>query len=141
SCPNGWLTYEGSRSCYRLGGTSKKWIEARKACFAMGGDLVKIDSAQENNYVALLALAIPKNNNYLWIGLVADKNHKFMWIDGTYLSGQYSNWRSGEPNNDGGVENCGHLYLDSMTWNDDTCVQKSPPLSYICEKEKPKHFN
>jgi hypothetical protein len=39
----------------------------------MGGDLVKIDSAQENNYVGLLARTIPKHNGGLWIGLVGGK--------------------------------------------------------------------
>lgn len=46
-----------------------KWQDARKACLTIGGDLVKIDSLRENNYVFNLARTYAYKSVYMWIGL------------------------------------------------------------------------
>ncbi|XP_031563413.1 macrophage mannose receptor 1-like [Actinia tenebrosa] len=135
SCPQGWTTYKESSYCYRVGNKpTTKWKTARKACLSMGGDLVKIRSAQENRYVALLARTYSSSSSYMWLGIVGDSSNVFTWVDGSALSGQYSNWASGEPNRK--AEDCGMMYLSSMKWNDATCVNAHSML-YVCEKEKP----
>ena len=45
----------------------------------------------------------------------------------------YTNWRSGEPNNYGGNENCVLYRKNHGTWNDIACSTK---LQAICEKGK-----
>ena len=68
----------------------------------------------------------------LWIGANdLSKEGKWTWIsDHSALA--YSYWRTGEPNNSRGVEDCGQLYKqESGTWNDAECSQRH---GYICEK-------
>jgi len=43
---------------------------------------------------------------------------------------EYTNWRSGEPNNTGKDENCVSIYSNHL-WNDYAC---SKLFHYICEK-------
>lgn len=43
-CPSGWVFH---RKCYHISYTARNWTEARKACQAMGADLVTIESKDE----------------------------------------------------------------------------------------------
>jgi hypothetical protein len=72
------------------------------------------------------------NDYALWIGANdLRKEGKWTWIsDHSTLA--YSYWRTGEPSNSRGVEDCGQLYKqESGTWNDAECSQRH---GYICEK-------
>ena len=66
---------------------------ARDSCLNKGGELVKISSEEENNFVKDMA-----NSEETWIGLreVADGN--FRWTDGSGLSFSKLNYESTEPN-------------------------------------------
>ncbi|XP_031551498.1 perlucin-like protein [Actinia tenebrosa] len=138
-CHHGWVTYEGSSSCYKVPPhPTNNWYEARKTCLSMGSDLVKITSTQENNYVAMLVHTYFPSTNYMWIGFLADAKRKFTCVDGTPLIGQYSNWASGEPSTKG--EDCGSIFLTKihdMKWNDLSCLWTTK-IGYVCEKERPK---
>jgi hypothetical protein len=72
------------------------------------------------------------NGNALWIGANDLREEgEWTWIsDHSTLA--YSYWMTGEPNNDRGVEHCGHLYKEnSFSWNDAPCSERH---EYICEK-------
>ena len=70
-------------------------------------------------------------------------NDAFQWIDGTLLSSGsgYSNWRSGEPNNQGGPpsgEDCVTMGFQSFfepayNWIDGSCADSLLGNRYICE--------
>ena len=63
-----------------------------------------------------------------WIGLVRHKDGNFYTIKKVKPS--YTYWYSGEPNNIGGNENCGHMFTNSAgRWNDITC---SSNYHFIC---------
>ncbi len=49
---------------------------------------------------------------------------------GTLQNGQYANWRTGEPNDTGGAEDFGHMWVSDGTWNDWTSAVS---MSYIVE--------
>ncbi|KXJ19236.1 Snaclec coagulation factor X-activating enzyme light chain 1 [Exaiptasia diaphana] len=76
-CPNDWVSYKGSPSCYKVPRRlTNSWFDARKSCIAMGSDLVKISSDQENDFVALLAHSYFPVTTHLiyqaaWIGLIS----------------------------------------------------------------------
>ena len=93
---------------------------ARQECQGMNADLLIINSAEENTFIADLLKA--KGVKWGWIGLQRNtKDSTFYWIDGTPI--EYDAWRSGEPNNDDGNENC--AYIDVVAsyggWNDIPC--------------------
>ncbi|XP_031571012.1 perlucin-like protein [Actinia tenebrosa] len=136
-CPAGWTTYASSTSCYRFVNSAvTKWKDARKACLAMGSDLVKIESLRENIYVFNLARSYAYKSVYMWIGLHKDVNKNFVWVDGSTMSGQYTRWHSGKPNNGDAQEDCVHLYLaNGGYWNDIRCNYPNKGV-YMCEKSK-----
>ena len=69
------------------------FTETPDSCRKEGGELVKISSEEENNFVKDMA-----NSEKTWIGLreVADGN--FRWTDGSGLSFSKLNYESTEPN-------------------------------------------
>uniref|UniRef100_A0A8B9LWW0 C-type lectin domain-containing protein n=1 Tax=Astyanax mexicanus TaxID=7994 RepID=A0A8B9LWW0_ASTMX len=107
---NGWEQY-GS-NCYKLNSQLRKsWIAARTDCVMEGGDLVSIQSADEQQYVISRLDHSPLD---MWID--------YLWSDGSALS--HTNWGPGEPNDHAGRENCVELVTTqngSSYWNDIFC--------------------
>ncbi|XP_066508690.1 CD209 antigen-like protein E [Hoplias malabaricus] len=122
-----WLTH-GSSFYYRLERT-KNWNESRQECQKKGGDLLIINSKEEQEFI---------NNQSInaWIGLTdKEKEGEWKWVDGSALTTGY--WRSGEPNNANGVEHCAVFLVFPPalnSWNDINCMQ---PSDCICESTKP----
>jgi hypothetical protein len=55
------------------------------------------------------------------------------WVgtgSGTLQNGQYANWRASEPNDTGGTEDFGHMWVADGTWNDWT---SSETMAYVIE--------
>jgi hypothetical protein len=72
------------------------------------------------------------NDYALWIGANdLKKEGKWAWVSDRSTIG-YSHWTTGEPNDHGGNEDCGHFIRgSSFHWNDTPC---SESFGYICEK-------
>ncbi|MBC7771879.1 MAG: hypothetical protein H7210_05250 [Pyrinomonadaceae bacterium] len=93
---------------YLLSGSS--WTQAEAAAIALGGHLVSVNDAAENEFV---------RSNFAsescWLGL-SDQTVEgtFRWADQSTVS--YTNWYPFEPNNDGN-EDFVHMYPDG-SWND-----------------------
>jgi hypothetical protein len=109
--------------------TVQPWVAHRAACQALGGDLASIHSAAENAAV----LAVIPQSAAPWIGATdAVSEGTWRWSDGTPWD--YSNWAPGEPNDEGGNEDCALLYA-SGAWNDGQC-----PVSdrgAVCRRPSP----
>ncbi|MEK6703219.1 MAG: lectin-like protein [Planctomycetota bacterium] len=72
------------------------WTECEAQAVAMGGHMVTIDDAAENQWV--LATFGPHAQGLLWIGLRANAPlGSWSWASGS--SAPYRNWANGEPNN------------------------------------------
>ena len=139
ACSTGWVQH--GKSCYIvIDIPTKEWSAARRNCLKFGGDLAKITSNDENQFVYNLI----GNQTYttwwgVWIGLHRKKDNKFYWTDGTLLTG-YNKWKAGEPNNPS-TEKCSHLYGKSSSWrgkwNDIPCTinwrNVRPPV-ILCQK-------
>lgn len=122
----------GDSTYYRFA-SNKTWSAAKADCEAMGGRLaVPMDSAGNS------AIRGTNGGSNLWIGVSqqsGQSNPGAGWIDVENKSVAYSAWRSGEPNDyptagEQGQEDCGMLYANDGTWNDDPCGNSR---HYVCE--------
>ena len=74
--------------------TANTWTASQAEAMALGGNLVTIDNAGENDWVFDTFSGGERN---LWIGLNdGDLNNVFAWADGSPVV--YSNWDAGQPN-------------------------------------------
>jgi len=119
------------------------WYNARAKCEALGTQLVKIESAEENDF--LKSTYLNTSGVTFWIGLTDQMQEgEWIWTDGSPL-GAYVNWDE-DPNNLGGNQHCVHIlrgpfsigeyrfYDDKLGWNDLEC---DFTLGYICEAFSP----
>ncbi|MFM7440503.1 MAG: Calx-beta domain-containing protein, partial [Snowella sp.] len=93
--------------------TATTWTDAQAQAQSMGGNLVTINDATENQF-----LVNTFGGEWFWIGYTDQAEEGlWQWISGE--SSSYTNWWIGEPNNaygdeDYAVTNWGHLGI----WND-----------------------
>ena len=98
--------YNG-HSYYRSNG-SMTWTNARQACINMGGHLVTITSAAENNFVFN---TWPSG----WIGFTDEAvEGQWRWVTGELVT--YTNWNGGEPNNANNEDYA--QFVNGGRWND-----------------------
>uniref|UniRef100_A0A3Q2QPP5 C-type lectin domain-containing protein n=1 Tax=Fundulus heteroclitus TaxID=8078 RepID=A0A3Q2QPP5_FUNHE len=110
-CGAGWELHGGT--CYKFSTRKSSWNESRDSCKDLGGDLVKIDSREEQDNL----------EDMFWIGLTDSKEEgRWLWVDGSPLS-----HKSSQPDNkskDGAAE-------ADCSWFDISC---NYPQKSICEK-------
>ena len=88
--------------------SSMTWTAARQACANMGGYLVTITSAAENNFVFN---TWPSG----WIGFTDEAvEGQWRWVTGEPVT--YTNWNGGEPNNAGNEDYA--QFVGGGNWND-----------------------
>ena len=109
--------------------------EAKEYCESLGGHLVTITSAEEQEFIENTVLVSPAKG-YYWLGGIKDAEGNWKWV--TDEEWNYTNWSGGEPNNSGGREKCLHLYSSTKKWNDlasDTSVYRVANFGILCEWE------
>ncbi|MDX1930867.1 MAG: VCBS domain-containing protein [Pirellulaceae bacterium] len=142
------LSYDaGTGKFYRAVNSNVNWSSALTAATSASingvtGELVTIGSSYENDLVWSLARSI---NNNVWLGAtdsVTEGTWRWyngtspsttFWVGaaaGTLQSGQYANWRASEPNDTGGAEDFGHMWVVDGTWNDWT---SGVTMGYVVE--------
>uniref|UniRef100_A0A3P9BQ44 C-type lectin domain-containing protein n=1 Tax=Maylandia zebra TaxID=106582 RepID=A0A3P9BQ44_9CICH len=76
-CEDGWEKHKGK--CYYFS-ISSSWNKSRTECITKGGDLVKIDSSEEQ-------ILLQKKNGKFWIGLTDSAvEGRWLWVDGSPLN-------------------------------------------------------
>lgn len=120
-CRLSWEYFQGS--CYLFTNHQRTWPDAMKYCRDQGGDLLKVTSGEENNFVK-------RSGKRWWLALRRDTIQKgiFKWSDDTLPTVTF--WGPSEPNNNGNQEECGEV-LDSGVWNDIPCHAN---MYTACEK-------
>ena len=110
--------------------SSDTWINSEAEAVALGGHLVTINDAAENQWVVDTFANVGGVIRPLWIGLTdREEEGTFRWVSGEAFG--YANWNvaSGEPNNSGGSgyeedfayiiqENSGNPTVFPTFWND-----------------------
>nr|XP_026695775.1 macrophage mannose receptor 1-like [Ciona intestinalis] len=127
---------------YYIGTGYANYQAAVSACTSMNATLARIKTKQVQDFVLEKIKLFNQASGYYYIGLtrIDASSTGFQWNDGTVVTSGYTNWRSGEPNNWGGNENCVVLYYtfiykDRDKWNDAPC---SWTERYICERRVEK---
>jgi hypothetical protein len=113
---------------YRAYEEAGSWHQAKARCESMGGYLVCIESADEQNFIAILA-----DGRYLSLGATDEKEEDvWVWVNGAPFNPTF--WMSGQPNNYGGDENYLATY-DGGEWVDVAAEGGGfwMPTGFICE--------
>ena len=131
TCSPLFITSTGDSDYYYYPGNEMVWSEAQTYAEQYGGNLVSINSQEENDFIT------SKTNWKVWIGLTdSDVEGIWKWSDGSDYD--FSNWKSGEPNNSGNGIPCrpfGEDYVEidnTGYWND------TP--EYHCDERKTRPF-
>lgn len=93
------------------------WLAAEATAVALGGHLVTINDAEENEWIRTEFGTYGGVNRRTWIGYndVAIEG-QFEWSSGEAAT--FSNWNAGEPNNAGAGEHYAEFFGDVGLWND-----------------------
>lgn len=126
--PDGSVEFNGHYYYIYNEDTITDWNAAKAFCDAQGGYLATITSAEENAF--LYSYITGAGYSSVMFGLTdQEQADDWHWVTGEEFS--YQNWRSGEPNHQGGYEHYGMYYERNTdgTWNDGS-GQGGP---FICE--------
>jgi len=103
-----WHHYYASKGTWQ-------WTQARLLSLDQGGHMVTIADASEDSLVREIAVATAPQT--VAIGLT-DEAQEGIWVWVTGEPFTYIHWMSGEPNNSGGNEDYGMLFVSTAAWND-----------------------
>src|SRR5579862_4024442 len=109
---------------YSYFNTATNWAAANNNCSALGGHLVSITSAAENQFVYNLGGLTPA-----WIGFTDSVTEgTFLWVNGDAVT--YTNWQAGYPNGGVAANDAQFSATGSGTWVD---AAGTASLPYVCE--------
>ncbi|KAL3059471.1 hypothetical protein OYC64_014138 [Pagothenia borchgrevinki] len=139
-CPDGWEPHGGK--CYYFSINEATWTRSRAACRRTGGDLVKIESTEEQESLEQKVRGeMTEEEDKFWIGLTdSETEGTWLWTDGSPLDSGLTFWFKGEPDNFKGIdtmgEDCARMgerggATDLKCWFDQSCED---PHKSICEK-------
>uniref|UniRef100_UPI003AB09ACE immune-related, lectin-like receptor 4 n=1 Tax=Centroberyx gerrardi TaxID=166262 RepID=UPI003AB09ACE len=147
-CEEDWEPHRGM--CYHFYNKKLTWNESRQNCKKKGGDLVKIDSEDEQRFLELtLRKKMATDEDKFWIGLTDSKKESdWLWVDDTRLemsslsfwsgteeTNEPDNWTDNGNNPEG--EDCVRMgekggAKNLKCWFDKSC---EVPHKSICEKQ------
>uniref|UniRef100_A0A3P8QSN0 C-type lectin domain-containing protein n=1 Tax=Astatotilapia calliptera TaxID=8154 RepID=A0A3P8QSN0_ASTCA len=136
-CEDDWKEHGGN--CYYFSTNSSSWNESRTVCKTKGGDLVKIDSEEEQNFLRKnVQQKMEIHDIPFWIGLTdLAEEGRWLWCD---RSTPLTFWRFFEPDDwkgkDPDGEDCGRM--GPLYWYDNSCKRSHRS---ICEKSISPCFN
>lgn len=128
-------TTDGHR--YEIINTRVTWEQAKDYCLERGGHLATVTSPDE--YQMIVNLANKSERKVLWLGAVKGADQSFKWVTGESVT--YTNWLAGEPNNEGGNENCLVMFDVQGGWvwadvpNDLSPYYGADKVGFVCEYE------
>ncbi|XP_065327734.1 hepatic lectin-like [Pelmatolapia mariae] len=98
-CEEGWELHGGK--CYYFSISKSSWNKSRDECRAKGGDLVKIDSREEQTFLhRRLTDVMTEAEDKFWIGLTDSAvEGRWVWVDGSPLDQSLQFWSGKEPDN------------------------------------------
>ncbi|XP_039461104.1 C-type lectin domain family 5 member A-like [Oreochromis aureus] len=91
-CEDGWKQHGGK--CYFFSTSKSSWNESSTECITKGGDLVKIDSSEEQSFLRIaIQQKIKSYDDLFWIGLTDSAvEGRWLWVDGSPLNESLTFW-------------------------------------------------
>uniref|UniRef100_A0A669F8B6 C-type lectin domain-containing protein n=1 Tax=Oreochromis niloticus TaxID=8128 RepID=A0A669F8B6_ORENI len=88
-CEGGWELH--GEKCYYFSNNKSSWNQSRDECRAKGGDLVKIDSREEQTFLERrLRDVMTEDEDKFWIGLTDSAvDGRWVWADGSSLNERF----------------------------------------------------
>ncbi|KAF0025869.1 hypothetical protein F2P81_022750 [Scophthalmus maximus] len=142
-CHNSWKQFESK--CYYFSARTLTWSSSRAWCRTQGGDLLIVDSEQEQRFIFDSSSSVESSGARLWIGLTDEEQEgDWRWVDGGRVTSDVQYWlnRPGvgtEPDDwkldDPQGEDCGHIDTTEKalkSWMDGSC---KIAYRWICEKD------
>ncbi|MEQ2219380.1 hypothetical protein XENOCAPTIV_016887 [Xenoophorus captivus] len=134
-----WEKYGGY--LYYFSNNTSSWNEGQRFCKDLGGDMVKIDSSEEQLFLEIkLRDLMEEPEDKFWIGLTDSREEgRWLWVDGSPLDESLIFWSNLEPDSrskDGATEaDCVKMGKkqgadDLKSWFDISC---NYPQKSICE--------
>jgi len=103
--------YQGNYYLFSIAGT---WVAAQADAVSVGGNLVTINDAAENQWLTANFRGLAN----LWLGLTDQSiEGSFAWINGETTTATYRNWLAGQPTNITGLEDFASLAIASGLWS------------------------
>ncbi|KAM6134402.1 LOW QUALITY PROTEIN: macrophage mannose receptor 1-like [Pterocles gutturalis] len=137
TCAEGWDGASWADSCFgffvREGNLKKSWFEAEEFCREIGGNLVTINTREDQILLWQLTSDKGLHTQGFWIGLfLLNPDERFAWIDGSPVI--YENWDEHELHSHEELEHCVMFNRSpQMCWNNLHCEHL---LNWICETKK-----
>ncbi|XP_053727904.1 CD209 antigen-like protein B isoform X1 [Synchiropus splendidus] len=141
-CDDGWEFFQNH--CYYFSSRTLPWNASRLWCQSQRGDLVIVNSQQEQMFIFNTSEAL-ESGSRAWIGLTdGEVEGDWRWVDGSSLSSDLKCWltrpgKAPEPDDwkqrDPLGEDCGHIDTIERvmeSWMDASCQQEH---RWICEKK------
>jgi hypothetical protein len=126
-CDEGWTEMPDGIRCARAFDTSTDWRGSQANCESYGGNLVRIDDAEDNAFVIDLYAATDAGSIWFHAGMTDEAEEgAWVWLDGTASS--YRNWDSGQPDLES--EDC--LEVVASGWGNTTCEDTSY-TGHVCQ--------
>ncbi|KAK2830724.1 hypothetical protein Q5P01_018655 [Channa striata] len=98
-CARSWEHFGGKS--YYFSAQRLTWEQSRHCCRTLGGDLVKNDRREEQEFLAFsLRGKMSEAHDKFWIGLTdSEEENQWVWVDGSPLDTSLSFWNGNEPDN------------------------------------------
>ena len=111
------------------------WTDAEDFCRTKSAHLASVTSSAENEYI----LEGRSNGGiyHLWIG-GSDLEEEGVWKWADCSPWNFTYWRSGEPNNFHGAQDCINYHPEDRKWDDYQCNSKA---RFVCRQRKICHSN
>ncbi|XP_071814130.1 C-type isolectin Sp-CL4-like [Apostichopus japonicus] len=139
---NTWHTVENMPGEYMIPDGTRAFENSRRICQTCGGNVVVLNSTNLVNTIVGIVDVVRNRENNLWIGIVRNSTNRefFEWMDGRPFNESGSAWRSGQPNDSPGLQDCvASLLSDSWMLQDKQCHET---YNILCQRPGyEKYFN